>query len=65
MRRFMLPALLLLAAGVLVGCSEDETTAPVGDVGSADPCLDCHGDEDMLKSMLPETLARVTTRGDG
>lgn len=66
MRRLLPPLLLLLAAACLVGCSEDDETPQVVDQpAKTDPCLDCHGDQDRLMAMLPEALARVTTRGDG
>lgn len=65
MRRFLPPLLVLLAAACLAGC-DDETTPPVADQPTEqDPCLDCHGDKDLLMAMLPEAVARITTRGDG
>lgn len=65
MRRLLPPLLILLTAAWLVGCSEDEKP-PVSEVPlERDPCLDCHGDKDVLMAMLPEEVARVTTRGDG
>jgi hypothetical protein len=57
--------LVLIAAAWLAGC-DDDSTPPVADQPAAqDPCLDCHGDRELLMAMLPEEVARITTRGDG
>ncbi len=65
MRRTRLPLVILLATAVLLaGCSEQEQTALMDDHND-DPCLNCHGDKDVLMAMLPEGRAATTTRSDG
>ncbi len=65
MRFRTLPLLLLVATLVLLaGCSEDDSNALL-DGGHDDPCLNCHGDQDLLISMLPEQEAAAAARGDG
>ncbi len=68
----ILPALAVLAliAAGIHGCTKERDSNPFGtgngDGGEVD-CLACHGDEEMLRELLPveEGRAAVYTRGDG
>ncbi len=67
MHRKITTFLLLIAAlALLAACSDDEDSALRED-GNDDPCLNCHGDQDLLMSMLPDDEARPAPvgRGDG
>lgn len=57
--------MLVAALAMLAGCSDDDNTALLDD-GNDDPCLNCHGDQELLMSMLPEDPAPAPAgRGDG
>jgi hypothetical protein len=62
-------AILTLIALVFYGCTEERDTLPWDDDGGGDvdvDCLACHGDEDLLKQLLPPDEGKaVGNRGDG
>ena len=66
MRKTTATLLMIVAAlALLAGCSIEKDRALLED-GNDDPCLNCHGDRDLLMSMLPEEEgAAPVGRGDG
>jgi hypothetical protein len=62
--RPMTVLLLVATLALLAGCSDDDSA--LLDDGNDDPCLNCHGDQELLMSMLPEEEgAAPVGRGDG
>lgn len=64
MRRTLTSLLMLVLAAGLFGCTEESGEDPF-DHAAAEGCLACHGDEDVLRDLLPETVLAARERSDG
>ncbi len=71
MNRFFSTLVIILAMSLIViGCTKERASSPWGDEGdvlTTAACLGCHGEEDVLKELLPPTgkVAVIDNRSDG